>query len=160
MCENFSKIGPIIKKNPKFVNDPLNMNEPENWMFTFRRKDCKYYEMCCLGISKPHFLVSWWDPCSSKETLVIIRRTFTVECQTGNIFPSSYYFCKILESHAILWIRIRLKLMIKELLRNWIFEIIKFKLSFSLLFAFREDIRYIPLLSFWILSPVDMNETQ
>ena len=23
-CENFSKIGPIIKKIPNFVNDPLN----------------------------------------------------------------------------------------------------------------------------------------
>ena len=23
MCENFSKIGPIIKKIPNFVNDPL-----------------------------------------------------------------------------------------------------------------------------------------
>ena len=24
LCENFSKIGPIIKKIPNFVNDPLN----------------------------------------------------------------------------------------------------------------------------------------
>ena len=24
LCENFSKIGPMIKKIPNFVNDPLN----------------------------------------------------------------------------------------------------------------------------------------
>ena len=25
LCENFSEIGPIIKKIPNFVNDPLNI---------------------------------------------------------------------------------------------------------------------------------------
>ena len=27
LCENFSKIGPIIKKIPKFSDDPLNANK-------------------------------------------------------------------------------------------------------------------------------------
>ena len=31
LCENFSKIGPIIKKIPNFVNDPLNVI----WKFSF-----------------------------------------------------------------------------------------------------------------------------
>ena len=30
LCENFSKIGPIIKKIPNFVNDPLTCNSAVN----------------------------------------------------------------------------------------------------------------------------------
>ena len=30
LCENFSKIGPIMKKIPNFVNDPINYCNNEN----------------------------------------------------------------------------------------------------------------------------------
>ena len=52
LCENFSKIGPIIKKIPKFWDDPLKWNETKsNFVYALLFQQNKKAFTSWLGVA-------------------------------------------------------------------------------------------------------------